>query len=449
MSSSAATRSEVAALSADAGAEVATLSSDAGLEVAATSGDVGAGPDGGRAWRGADEGTARARFCKRRRCSAPLICCADRSSRLIQVRPRLGRGQSGARAGSRAGLGPLSPSRSGHPHTEQRCARHLAACARRLATRHHEQVLVRCPSHPIGRRRSPRRVQACCRLHLELLVQLPRGGGRRRRALARPGGDPTTLVRASAEAGAADARRIRASRPAVRPHAAHGRSCRRHLAGDEVVLVDAKAEHGVARHAPDDPHRGDENDCQHDSDRQVLRRPRPEDRTHKEHEQGAGEDGEGVLVLLADHPDALVHAAVGPTQCEAGSEQRHQHGDPHAEEAEAHGDEDGDRVGELSAQQLLGAIVDQPLPAQVEVDVLCEDESGLRHASDERRKVGQVLAVAHKEHQLLLSDVQHAHAEVRLQVGLVGMQHCAARRGTRAPQARGKFGGDHSTPRVR
>ena len=104
MSSSAATRSEVAALSADAGAEVAALSGDAGMEVVATSGDAGAGSDGGRAWRGADEGTARARFCKRRRCSAPLICCADRSSRLIQVRPRLGRGQGGARAGP--GLGP-------------------------------------------------------------------------------------------------------------------------------------------------------------------------------------------------------------------------------------------------------------------------------------------------------------------------------------------------------
>ena len=98
MRSSTATRSEVAALSGDAGAEVP-----------ATRGDAGAGSAGGMARRGAGEGSARARFCKRRRCSAPLICCAERSSRLIQVRPRAragpGRGQGGARAGPGRGQG--------------------------------------------------------------------------------------------------------------------------------------------------------------------------------------------------------------------------------------------------------------------------------------------------------------------------------------------------------
>ena len=163
MRSSTATRSEVAALSGDAGAEVP-----------ATRGDAGAGSAGGMARRGAGEGSARARFCKRRRCSAPLICCAERSSRLIQVRPRAragpGRGQGGARAGpgrgrggARAGLGPLSP------------LQERAACARGLAARHHRPR----PDRPIADHRAapspdrPRRVQAC-RLHLQLLVELPR-----------------------------------------------------------------------------------------------------------------------------------------------------------------------------------------------------------------------------------------------------------------------------------
>ena len=67
MSSSGATRSEVAALSGDDDLDD----------------DEGAGAAGGVAGRCAEEGSARARFCKRRRCTA-LTCCAERSSSLIQ-----------------------------------------------------------------------------------------------------------------------------------------------------------------------------------------------------------------------------------------------------------------------------------------------------------------------------------------------------------------------------
>ena len=66
MSSSGATRLEVAALSGDEDLD-----------------DEGAGSAGGVAGGCAEEGSARARFCKRRRCTA-LTCCAERSSSLIQ-----------------------------------------------------------------------------------------------------------------------------------------------------------------------------------------------------------------------------------------------------------------------------------------------------------------------------------------------------------------------------
>ena len=152
MRSSTATRSEVAVLSGGTGAE------------AAVSGDTGTGSAGGMVRRCADEGSARARFCKRRRCSAPLICCAERSSRLIQVRPRLGRGQGGAGAGP--GLGPGQGWVSSHraeagthtPSSVAPAASLLAPAASLLGT------MSRCSCDARGTRSGEGAARGACRL---------------------------------------------------------------------------------------------------------------------------------------------------------------------------------------------------------------------------------------------------------------------------------------------